>query len=86
MGNQIRINIGIATVTSLSKDPSGNTLGSDYFSAIVSPIINKPFSLKDSTFGNILGGAFGEYGGDFDNRVKDYEKVKKYLNNKELSK
>ncbi|QIM68527.1 two-partner secretion domain-containing protein [Basfia succiniciproducens] len=86
LGNQIRINIGVATVSSLSKDPSGNSLGNDYFGAIVAPIINKPFSTKDSTLGNIVGGSLGEYGGDLDNRVKDYKEVKKILSDGEYSK
>ncbi|HDL5700008.1 TPA: hypothetical protein PXE99_001834 [Mannheimia haemolytica] len=86
VGNQIRINLGISTVTSLSKDPSGNSLGNDYFGAVISPVINKPFSMKDSALGNIVGGAMGEYGGDFDNRVKNYEELKKLLDNKGLTK
>ncbi|WP_167591124.1 hypothetical protein, partial [Histophilus somni] len=74
LDNQIRINIGIATVTSLSKDPSGNDLGNSYWGAITSPVINAPFS--KSSLGNALGSYLGEFFGDINSREKDYNKIK----------
>lgn len=74
LGNQVRINVGIATVTGLSKDPSGNSLGGDYWGAVTSPVINAPFS--KTPLGNALGGYLGEYIGDLNNREKDYNKIK----------
>lgn len=64
LGNQIRINVGVATVSSLSKEPSGNGLTNDYFGSVISPIIGKKF--ENTKYGSIIGGYLGEYGGDLD--------------------
>lgn len=74
IGNQIRINIGVATVSSLSKDPSGNSLSNDYWGAVTSPFASKIF--ENVKFGNILGGYSGEYIGDLEKRKKDILEIK----------
>lgn len=77
LGNQIRINIGVATVSSLSKDPSGNSLGKDYLGNIASPFIGKAF--ENVKYGNILGGYLSEYSTDIENRKNDINKLKERI-------
>ncbi|HGO5822639.1 TPA: hypothetical protein ACK3JW_000280 [Mannheimia haemolytica] len=79
--NQIRINLGISTVTSLSKDPSGNSLGSDYFGAVISPVVNKPFSSFNSNAGQVLSGYASEYVGDLEGRSKEIKNTLERINN-----
>lgn len=77
LGNQIRINVGITTVTSLSKDPRGNDLGNAYWGAVTSPISGYIFN-KSPVAGKELGAMASEYFGD----LEAFEKTYKYLNNK----
>ncbi|QLB16200.1 hypothetical protein A6B40_00665 [Mannheimia varigena] len=81
LSNQIRINLGIATVTSLSKDPSGNSLGKDYFGAVASLVVNKPFSSLNSNVGQVLSGYAGEYVGDLESRSKEIKNSLERINN-----
>ncbi|WGE92199.1 hypothetical protein [Actinobacillus genomosp. 1] len=78
IGNQIRINIGITTVSSLSKDPSGNSLNSDYFGGIVSPVISIPFG--NMKYGSALGSYTGEFFSDIDSRKKDIIELQNKIN------
>ncbi|MDG6449172.1 hemagglutinin repeat-containing protein, partial [Glaesserella parasuis] len=87
--NQVRINIGIATVTSLSKDPSGNDLGNAYFGAISSPVSGYFFN-KIPVVGNAMGPVATEYFSDLEALQRTYntldEKVNKVSQQKEGSK
>lgn len=88
--NQVRINIGIATVTSLSKDPSGNDLGSAYFGAIsgaISSPVSSYFFNKIPVVGGDISPLATEYFGDLEALKKTYntldEKINKVLQEKE---
>ncbi|QLB15310.1 hypothetical protein A6B39_07490 [Mannheimia granulomatis] len=87
--NQVRINIGIATVTSLSKDPSGNDLGNAYFGAISSPVSGYFFN-KIPVVGEGMSPIATEYFSDLEALQKTYntldKKVNKILQKKEEGK
>lgn len=81
IGNQIRINIDITTVSSLSKDPSGNSLNSDYFGAISSPISGALFN-QVPVVGKKLGPMATEYFSDLESLEKSYNYFKNNYENK----
>lgn len=84
--NQIRINLGISTVTSLSKDSSGNDLGNAYFGTISSPVSGYFFN-KTPVVGEGISPLATEYFGDLEALKKTYntldEKINKILQEKE---
>lgn len=79
LDNQVRINIGIATVTSLSKDPSGNDLGNAYFGAISSPVSGYFFN-KIPVVGNAMGPVATEYFSDLEALQRTYNTLDEKLN------
>ena len=80
LGNQIRINVGIATISSLSKDPSGGDLTNAYFGAVTSPVVGKLATSTGLKYNNIYGAGLGEYIGDLESRSKNLDNIKEILN------